>query len=386
MDMKVYKKTRYQNIYKHIKNGNYVISMSKPVKTSISRIDNKKIFNIDEALKIRDNVQIRQQRATETLHREDFDTLWGKYMYNCKYVQKQAFNTLNRKEKMYNKYLKNKIDKRVAKTTKEFWASFIDEQECSNKQKNQLLKELKTFLYWCKEEQIIMNNPLQKVAKYKEDHTEMKYWTPEQLKQFLDTVENDTKLKITRIAYKANIVKILTILGFSLGDRIGESRALSFNCFHKDKQTLEILHSINYDTSSDDFISHTKTYESQRIIDISQKVIDCVETYKAFLENMLDKEIPNTTLLFFNYDTQKPYNDATLRKHFYYYCEKANVPRIRMYDLRHTYAATMMSEGKDVYMFSKRMGHKNINTTIDVYGHLSNQTRKEMAQSTDKYF
>ena len=103
MDMKVYKKTRYQNIYKHIKNGNYVISMSKPVKTSISRIDNKKIFNIDEALKIRDNVQIRQQKAVETLHREDFDALWEKYMYNCKYVQKLAYNTLNRKGKTYNK-------------------------------------------------------------------------------------------------------------------------------------------------------------------------------------------------------------------------------------------------------------------------------------------
>ncbi len=57
-----------------------------------------------------------------------------------------------------------------------------------------------------------------------------------------------------------------------------------------------------------------------------------------------------------------------------------------MYDLRHTYAATMMAEGKEAYMFSKRMGHKKINTTIDVYGHLSNQARKEIAQSTDKYF
>ena len=113
--------------------------MSKPVKTSIYRIDNNKIFNIDEALKIRGNVQIRQQKATETLHREDFDKLWEKYMYNCKYVQKLAYNTLNRKEKTYNKYLKNKIDKRVAKTTKEFWASFINKIITINR-KNKLSK------------------------------------------------------------------------------------------------------------------------------------------------------------------------------------------------------------------------------------------------------
>ena len=36
----------------------------------------------------------------------------------------------------------------------------------------------------------------------------------------------------------------------------------------------------------------------------------------------------------------------------------------------------MMSKGKEAYIFSKRMGHKNINTTINVYGHLSNKVRK----------
>ena len=53
--------------------------------------------------------------------------------------------------------------------------------------------------------------------------------------------------------------------------------------------------------------------------------------------------------------------------------------------LRHTYAATMMSEGRKAYLFSKRIGHKNINTTINTYGHLSNDVKKELANSTDKY-
>lgn len=115
MDMKVYRKTRYQNIYQHIKNKNYVISMSKPVKTSISRIDNKKISSLDEAMKIRDNVLIKQQKALETIHKEDFDTLWDKYMFDCKYIKKLAYNSLLRKEKDYNKYLKQKIAKPICK-------------------------------------------------------------------------------------------------------------------------------------------------------------------------------------------------------------------------------------------------------------------------------
>ena len=56
-----------------------------------------------------------------------------------------------------------------------------------------------------------------------------------------------------------------------------------------------------------------------------------------------------------------------------------------MYDLRHTYVATMMSEGKELYYISERLGHNNYNTTVNKYGHLSNEKRKEIAESTDKY-
>lgn len=385
MDMKVYEKTRYQNIYRHKKNKNYVIMMSKPVKTSISRIDNKKIVSIDEAIKIRDNVLIKRQKGLETIIKEDFDTLWDKYIYDCKYVRKLAYNTIIRKEKDYNRYLKGKIDKPISKTDKEYWTKFIDDLNTTLKQKNHLIKITKAFFNWCKYEDYLIDNPLEKISKYKVENKEMLFWIPEQLKTFLETLEKDINSNNTRLKRKAYRIKTLTIINFSAGDRIGETRALTFNMFDNEKLKLNIFHSINYDRNSKDFLSSTKTYNSQRTIDITNKVIDVVEEYKKFLINELELEIDDNTLLFFNYTTHKPYNDTSLRHDFYYYCEKANVPKIRIYDLRHTYAATMMSEGKEAYMFSKRMGHKSISITINKYGHLSEQIKKEVAQSTDKY-
>lgn len=61
MNLKVYKKTRYQNIYQHIKNKNYVIAISKPEKTSIAEIDGVKIYDIDEAINIRDNARKKKK-------------------------------------------------------------------------------------------------------------------------------------------------------------------------------------------------------------------------------------------------------------------------------------------------------------------------------------
>lgn len=386
MDMKVYRKTRYQNIYQHIKNKNYVISMSKPVKTSISRIDNKKISSLDEAMKIRDNVLIKQQKALETIHKEDFDTLWDKYMFDCKYIKKLAYNSLLRKEKDYNKYLKQKIAKPIAKTNQEFWSQYLDELQCSNKQKNEILKKLKAFFNWCIQNDILINNPINKIQKYKVSKSEMLYWTPDELKSFLDAVNHDlnsNKIETKRIAY---LVKILTLIGFNLGDRIGETRALTFDCISVENQTLKILHSINYDRSSDDFLSNTKTYHSQRVIDISSKLIEEIQKYREFLKHEIGYNVKDKSMIFFNYKTNKPYCDVTLRKHFHRYCEKAKVSKIRLYDLRHTYVATTMMEGKELYHISERIGHNNYSTTVNKYGHLSNEVRKEIAQTTDKYY
>ena len=66
-------------------------------------------------------------------------------------------------------------------------------------------------------------------------------------------------------------------------------------------------------------------------------------------------------------------------------CDEAKVRKIRMYDLRHTYVATMMAEGKELYLISERLGHSSYATTVNKYGHLSNQVRKEVALVTDKY-
>ena len=51
----------------------------------------------------------------------------------------------------------------------------------------------------------------------------------------------------------------------------------------------------------------------------------------------------------------------------------ANVSKTRLYDLRHTYVALMMYEGKELYQISGRIGHSNYSTTVNKYGHLENK-------------
>lgn len=383
MNLKVYEKTRYQNIYRHKKNKNYVVMMSKPVKSSIAIIDGEKIFKIDDAIKIRDNPKIKIQKGLEVTNKEDFDSLWEKYIYSCKYIIKLAYTTILEKEKMYNKYAKNAFSKKVSKISKEDVTLFIENMNTTFKQKNAMLKELKAFFNWCIKEEYLITSPAKNISKYKVEKTEMKYWTPNEITKFIYTLNQDIDNKVN--VYTAYRTKIFTLLEFSLGDRVGETRALTFDSIDNKLGIIKIKHSINYDRKSDDFLSHTKNYHSQREVDISYKIIQEVENYKQFLIENTEYEIKDSNLIFFNYVTKKPYSDVTLRKSFYYYCDKAQVTKIRMYDLRHTYVATMMGEGKELYHISSRLGHSNYSTTVNKYGHLSVKKRKEIAELTDKY-
>ena len=48
--------------------------------------------------------------------------------------------------------------------------------------------------------------------------------------------------------------------------------------------------------------------------------------------------------------------------------EKANLRRIRIHDLRHTYATIRLMRGHNIGDVSRQLGHSSISITYDVYG------------------
>lgn len=385
MDLKTYERTRYQNIYRHKKNKNYVVMISTPVKTSISRIDGKKIDKLDDALKIRDNPKIKVQKGVEIKHKEDVDSLLDKYMDYCKYNLKLSFNSLKKKRIIYNKYFKGQFGK-ISKIRKEDITLYIDSLECSLKQKNEILKLIRPFFNWCISEEIIFKSPLVGIKPYRVEKSEMKYWLPEDIKKILNVINNDIQSENITVKHHAYLVKMIILIGFSLGDRIGETRALRFKDLNEDKCYISIKHSINYDPKANNFLANTKTKKSDNTVFVTKKLILEILQYKKFLLDEMNLKLTEESPILINPKTNFPYSDTILRKRFNYYIKKADVPKIRMYDLRHTTAATLMAEGYDMYIIQDKLRHESIKTTIDKYGHITTNKRKEIAKITDKYF
>ena len=75
-------------------------------------------------------------------------------------------------------------------------------------------------------------------------------------------------------------------------------------------------------------------------------------------------------LLFPSRDGSPLDGDNLRHRVFYPLLEKADVPRIRFHDIRHTFASLLLQNGESLAYVKDQMGHASIQTTVDVYGHL----------------
>ncbi len=51
-------------------------------------------------------------------------------------------------------------------------------------------------------------------------------------------------------------------------------------------------------------------------------------------------------------------------------CEKSGVKRIRIHDVRHSHASLLIELNISILYISERLGHENIETTLEIYAHL----------------
>lgn len=63
--------------------------------------------------------------------------------------------------------------------------------------------------------------------------------------------------------------------------------------------------------------------------------------------------------------------------------EKAELPRIRLYDLRHSHATLLLSENEHPKVVSERLGHASITLTLDTYSHVLPSMQEATSQKLE---
>jgi len=57
---------------------------------------------------------------------------------------------------------------------------------------------------------------------------------------------------------------------------------------------------------------------------------------------------------------------------------------LRWHDLRHTHAAVMVAKGVNVKLLQRQMGHADIGTTLNTYGHLIPEASEGVGEAFDE--
>lgn len=197
---------------------------------------------------------------------------------------------------------------------------------------------------------------------------EMQFWTLEEFNMFIDCVDNNT--------YKT----FFSFLYYT-GCRLGEALALNYKDIDFKNKTLKITKSIstkivNRDLGNTFNITSPKNYSSNRSIFMPQKLIDVLLEY--FTKN------PETTKQSFIFGGYKPLPETTIRRYLNNYINSAGIKPIRIHDFRHSHASLLISQGSDIVLVAKRLGHSNTEQTLNTYAHLFPSTEYRLVDKLNE--
>jgi integrase len=196
------------------------------------------------------------------------------------------------------------------------------------------------------DDEVLSANPtyrlkLGKSIKSKDQKEAIDPLTSDELKLLLDTVRVHSPDHYT-----------LFLLLARTGLRIGEALALKWDDIDYVGRFIDVRRSLVRGK-----ISTPKSGKSRRV-DMSLQLADVLKTHPYRSE-----------YVFTNGNGGLIDKDNWRRRVFSKALENARVRRIRIHDLRHTYATLRISKGDNIADVSNQLGHHSVKLTLDVYNH-----------------
>lgn len=197
-----------------------------------------------------------------------------------------------------------------------------------------------------------------------------------------------------------NPFRYALLIGFHTGLRIGEVYGLTWNDIDFDNKKLTV-NKLVYKRNHGWSFGSPKTQSSYRTIDIGQTLINELRVYRKIqLENELkygefythchistekdsnghtirnileSQKLLNSTLPKTNLIMRKESGEMSTIDSFKYAARvihyDLNIPKFNFHSLRHTHATMLIESGVNVKVVQERLGHANIQTTMDKYVH-----------------
>ena len=250
-----------------------------------------------------------------------------------------------------------------------------------------VLKKIKIYgsmiLDYAVKMKVIYSNPMKDVLlpKKKDDITsddKDKYYSKEELKQFLELVESEQDIKLTAM---------FRVLAYT-SIRKGELQALEWSDIDFTNNTININKTLSINSEHKITVQTPKSKSSIRCISIDEETKLILKRWKAKQRELffsLGTRVKKNQLCFTN-DITNDYlylnftNDKLSK-----ICRKHKFKEIKIHGFRHTHCSLLFESGFTIQEVQDRLGHSDLKTTMSIYAHVTEKQRDNMADKFAKF-
>ncbi|MGG4449594.1 site-specific integrase [Brevibacillus porteri] len=227
--------------------------------------------------------------------------------------------------------------------------------------------------------QVIKSNPMEAIKKPKVEHAEMSVYD-----------EWESQLLFAALEKESLMWRVMITIALTTGLRRGELLGLEWKNVDLNEFTIDVRQSLTYVKDIGYIVKEPKTKNSKRIVSIPESLIPDLKALKleSSKDRMKSAELWEDGEYFFVFssDFGKPLYPSSVKTWWSRFTKRHNLKYIRFHDLRHTSATLLINKGVHAKIISERLGHANILTTMNVYGHALRSADKEAAKHFDSLF
>lgn len=220
---------------------------------------------------------------------------------------------------------------------------------------------------------IIKSNPLDKIIKPKNKPLKAKenYYTKEELTDFLKVCKEDC----TPVDYT-----FFHLLAFS-GLRSGEAIGLIWSDVDFENKRLDISRTAVV-VNKKQTVQDPKTKRSKRVITLDDETLNVLKLWKRQQIKeyfQVGKAYQHDVNYIFTNNRGEWLSTAAMKvKLQRFFCKHNKLKKITPHGFRHTHASLLFEAGVTAKIVSDRLGHNNVQTTLDMYTHINDNQRVEV--------
>lgn len=211
---------------------------------------------------------------------------------------------------------------------------------------------------------IIPYNPAGRVTLPKKQKYRANFYTQDQANKLLDAI-------------KGTIIEDIVTMTIFYGLRRSEAVGLKWEAVNFENDTFTIQSTV---VRFSEIVekNKTKNQASHRTYPMAPEIKEMLLSIRERQQEM--KELIGNCYVdsgyVFTWEDGRILNPDYVTRKFSQILKANSLPHIRYHDLRHTTASLLIAKGYDIKRVSEWLGHSDIGTTANIYGHLSFENKK----------